>query len=40
MRYRGDDIVVVTGDRDSYQLVEDAHKKGEGSIRVLTTSAA
>ena len=34
-RDRGDDIVVVTGDRDSYQLVEDAHKKGEGSIRVL-----
>lgn len=32
---RGDDIIVVTGDRDSYQLVEDAKGPIGGSIRVL-----
>ena len=32
---QGDDIIVVTGDRDSYQLVRDAKEPGEGSIRVL-----
>lgn len=32
---RGDDIIVVTGDRDSYQLVEDATSPHGGSIRVL-----
>ena len=32
---RGDDIIVVTGDRDAYQLVQDAAGPGEGSIRVL-----
>ena len=26
-RDRGDDVIVVTGDRDSYQLVEDPHVK-------------
>ncbi len=34
-RDRGDDIIVVTGDRDAYQLVQDATGPGEGSIRVL-----
>jgi DNA polymerase I len=32
---RGDDVIVVTGDRDSYQLVQDAAGEGTGSIRVL-----
>ncbi len=32
---RGDDVIVVTGDRDSYQLVKDAEAEGDGSIRVL-----
>ena len=32
---QGDDIIVVTGDRDSYQLVRDSKESGEGSIRVL-----
>jgi DNA polymerase I len=31
----GDDMIVVTGDRDSYQLVEDAKPGTSGSIRVL-----
>ena len=31
----GDDVIIVTGDRDSYQLVEDAKDSGDGSIRVL-----
>ncbi len=31
----GDDMIVVTGDRDSYQLVEDAKPGAAGSIRVL-----
>ena len=31
----GDDMIVVTGDRDSYQLVQDASAAGTGSIRVL-----
>jgi len=31
-RDRGDDVVVVTGDRDSFQLVEDPH------VRVLYTA--
>ena len=31
----GDDVIIVTGDRDSYQLVEDAKEPGDGSIRVL-----
>ena len=31
----GDDAIVVTGDRDSYQLVQDAKEPGDGSIRVL-----
>ena len=31
----GDDIIVVTGDRDAYQLVRDAKEPGDGSIRVL-----
>ncbi len=31
----GDDVIIVTGDRDSYQLVEDATGADEGSIRVL-----
>ena len=34
-RDRGDDVIVVTGDRDSYQLVEDAIAPNGGSIRVL-----
>ena len=34
-RDAGYNAIVVTGDRDSYQLVEDAHAPGEGSIRVL-----
>ncbi len=32
---RGDQVIVVTGDRDSYQLVQDAPADGGGSIRVL-----
>jgi DNA polymerase I len=32
---RGDDVIVVTGDRDSYQLVQDNAGEGTGSIRVL-----
>jgi DNA polymerase I len=32
---RGDDVIVVTGDRDSYQLVQDSSGEGTGSIRVL-----
>jgi DNA polymerase I len=32
---RGDDVIVVTGDRDSYQLVQDSTGEGTGSIRVL-----
>jgi DNA polymerase I len=32
----GDDVIIVTGDRDSYQLVQDAPADGSsGSIRVL-----
>jgi DNA polymerase I len=31
----GDDIIIVTGDRDSYQLVDDAKAPDDGSIRVL-----
>ena len=31
----GDDMIVVTGDRDSYQLVQDAKTAATGSIRVL-----
>ena len=31
----GDDMIIVTGDRDSYQLVEDARNGQPGSIRVL-----
>src|ERR1700730_7435352 len=27
-RDRGDDVIIVTGDRDTYQLVEDPHVKG------------
>ena len=34
-RDAGIDAIVVTGDRDSYHLVEDALATGEGSIRVL-----
>jgi DNA polymerase I len=32
---RGDHVIVVTGDRDSYQLVQDSTGDGTGSIRVL-----
>jgi DNA polymerase I len=32
---QGDDVIIVTGDRDSYQLVEDATGPDDGSIRVL-----
>jgi DNA polymerase I len=31
----GHDVIVVTGDRDSYQLVQDSTGPGTGSIRVL-----
>ena len=31
----GDDMIIVTGDRDSYQLVQDAKPGTSGSIRVL-----
>ena len=40
-RGRGDDVIVVTGDRDSYQLVEDPHikvlynKRGVSRLRAL-----
>lgn len=35
-RAAGDNVIIVTGDRDSYQLVEDAPADGSaGSIRVL-----
>ena len=40
-RDRGDDVIIVTGDRDSYQLVEDPHvkvlynKRGVSRLRAL-----
>ena len=40
-RDRGDDVLVVTGDRDSYQLVEDPHvqvlynRRGVSRLRAL-----
>ena len=45
-RDRGDDVIVVTGDRDAYQLVEDPHikvlynKRGVSRLRVLRRGRA